>query len=182
MPLIAAAILAGALGVWIVVTFNRLVRARNRVREAWAQIDVQLAQRADLAPRLVAAVEGYRRHEADTLDRVVAARGEVMNAAGPVEAGRADDRLEGALTRLYALAEAYPELKADQTFLDLQARLTALEEDIASARRYYNALVERYATLRQTFPNNAIAAPAGFRAAEYFKASAGEERVPEVTR
>lgn len=161
------------------LTFNRLVRARNRVREAWAQIDVQLAQRADLVPRLVAAVEGYRRHERETLERVTEARSRVEAARGPAEAGDADDQLEGALGRIYALAEAYPDLKADATFLDLQARLTALEEDVAAARRYYNALVERYATLLQIFPNAAIAPPMGFRPAEYFKAD-GARSTPAV--
>ncbi|HLG00576.1 MAG TPA: LemA family protein [Acidimicrobiia bacterium] len=165
---------------WVALTFNKLVAARNNVREAWAQIDVQLAQRSDLVPQLVAAVEGYQAHEREALEAVVAARTQMVNAQGPRAAGEADTVLEGALGKLYALAEAYPDLKANTNFLDLQARLTALEEDIASARRYYNALVERFATLRQSFPNVIIAGPLGFRAAEYFKAEGDDRSTPSV--
>lgn len=169
-----------AVTVWAVLTFNRLIRARNDVREGWAQIDVQLQQRADLVPRLVAAVEGYREHERETLEGVTEARTRVQGAAGPREAGEADDQLEGALGRLYALAETYPALVANTNFLDLQGRLTALEEDIASARRYYNALVERYATALQSFPTAAVAGAMGFRPAEYFKAEGDVRTAPGV--
>lgn len=179
MPLVVLAV-GAAIVAWLVITFNVLVRARNRVREAWAQIDVQLAQRADLVPRLVAAVEGYRSHERETLARVTEARSAVEAAASPTEAGEADDQLEGALGRLYALAEAYPDLKANTTFLDLQARLTALEEDVASARRYYNALVERYATTLQSFPTVVVASTLRFRPAEYFKAEGAARILPGV--
>jgi len=175
-----AAALAAAIVVWGVVTFNRLVRARNAVREAWAQIDVQLAQRAALVPQLVEAVKGYRDHEAATLEAVVEARTGVETARGPASAGVADDRLEASLTRLYALAEAYPELEADRAFLDLQARLTALEDDVMAARRYYNALVARYDTTRETFPTLLLAGPLGFGECEYFKAEDDARRVPDV--
>lgn len=141
---------------------------------------MQLAQRSDLVPQLVAAVEGYREHEREALEAVTTARSRVLNAPGPRAAGEADNQLEGALGKLYALAEAYPDLKANTNFLDLQARLTALEEDIASARRYYNALVERYATLRQTFPTVMVATPLGFKAAEYFKAEGEDRSTPAV--
>lgn len=152
------------------------MRARNRVREAWGQIDVQLAQRADLVPQLVAAVEGYRDHERKALHDVTAARAAVEKARGPRQAGEADNALEGALGRVYALAEAYPELKANEAFGDLQHRLVALEQDIASARRYYNALVERYESTRQTIPTAAISGALGFGEAEYFKVD-GDVRV-----
>lgn len=177
--MIAAVLLAASI-VWVIVTFNRLVRVRNNVQEAWAQIDVQLAQRSDLVPRLVAAVEGYRAHEAETLDRVTRARTRVQAARGPREAGEADNALEGALGRVYALAEAYPDLKANTTFLDLQARLSALEDDIAAARRYYNALVERYATAIQSFPTVLLSRPLGFRGAEYFQVEGETRATPTV--
>lgn len=169
MVLVAAAAFAAAIVVWVVVGFNRLVRARNRTREAWAQIDVQLAQRADLVPQLVAAVEGYTSHERGTLVEVTRARTRVVEAGDPDEAGRADDQLEGALTQLYALAEAHPDLKADAAFRDLQSRLGALEDDVASARRYYNALVERYRNLRESFPTLVLARLMSFGRIEMFK-------------
>lgn len=164
--------------------FNRLVRARNRVREAWAQIDVQLAQRADLVPRLVAAVEGYRDHEQHTLTAVIAAREEVVAASGPRRSAQADSHLEHALSQLFALAERYPDLDADTTFHDLHSRLVLLEEDIASARRYYNALVEDYRNLLQEFPTVIVATLGRFRPAEMFLAgddarSAPSSRIPE---
>lgn len=180
MVLVIAAASAAAIAVWIIIDFNRLVRARNRTREAWAQIDVQLAQRADLVPQLVAAVEGYASHERRALLEVARARTRVVDAGDPDEAGRADDQLEGALTRLYALAEAYPDLKGDASFRDLQLRLSALEDDVASARRYYNALVERYRNLRQTFPTLLLAPLMGFGRIEMFKPGDDGRTVPSA--
>lgn len=172
---------AGALLLlWLGLAFNRLVPARNAVREAWAQIDVQLSQRAVLVPRLVAVVAGYAGHERAVLDRVAEARGRVETATGPRRAGEADDMLGGALGGLYALAEAYPDLKADDGFLDLQRRLTVLEDDIASARRYYNALVQRYANARQAVPTNVAARLLHFDEAEYFKAEGEARQTPAV--
>lgn len=180
MVLVVAAAFAAAIVVWVVVGFNRLVRARNRTREAWAQIDVQLAQRADLVPQLVASVEGYASHERQALVEVTRARTRVVAAVDPDEAGRADDQLEGALSRLYALAEAYPDLEADASFRDLQSRLGMLEDDIASARRYYNALVERYRNRRQTFPTLVLAQLMGFGRIEMFKPGDDARSVPSA--
>lgn len=165
---------------WVVVTYNRLVGIRNRLQEAWSGIDVQLQRRADLVPNLVETVEGYRIHESETLQQVTQARAAVVAAEGPRESGRADDQLEGALRTLFAVAEAYPELKASGNFLALQRELTALEEEIAFARRYYNALVEDLNTATQRFPALLVAGPLGFRAAEFFKAAPEDREVPDA--
>jgi LemA protein len=156
------------------------VRARNTVREAWAQIDVQLRVRTDLVPALVEAVKGYAAHERSALDAVARARAGAQSVAAPGAAGEANEALEGALRGLYAVAEAYPDLQADTAYRDLQSRLTELENDIASARRYYNAIVQRYHDLRGTFPVMLITPLFGFRAAEYFQAAGAARLATEV--
>lgn len=168
------------LAVWAVVTYNRLVRLRNTREEAWSGIDVQLVRRADLVPNLVETVEGYAGHEREVLEEVTAARSRLTAATGPREAGAADDQLESALGRLFAVAEAYPELRASDNFLALQHELVQLEEDIAFARRYHNAVVEQYNTAQQTFPNLLVARPLGFSPEEFFKADASDREVPTV--
>lgn len=164
--------------VWLVATYNRLVAARNKTREAWSGIDVQLTRRADLVPQLVETVKGYRLHEQQVLTSVTEARTRIVNAQGPGESGRADDALEGALQQLFAVAEAYPDLKASDNFLALQRDLVTLEEDISFARRYYNALVEKLNTAIQRFPTLLVAGPLGFRTAEYFKADGDARSAP----
>jgi LemA protein len=171
-------VVIAALALWVVATFNRLVRARNRAQEAWAGIDVQLQRRADLVPNLVSTVEGYRFHEARVLREVTEARTRIAQAAGPREAGEADDRLEAALASLYAVAEGYPELKASDNFLALQRELADLEEEISFARRYYNALAERLNTAVQSFPTLVVAGLLGFGPLEYFKAAAEARAAP----
>lgn len=168
------------LAVWLVVTHNRLVRLRNRCEEAWSGIDVQLQRRADVVPNLVETVKGYAGHEREALERVVEARNRVVRAGGPAEAGRADDELEGALRQLFAVAEAYPDLKASTNFLQLQRELADLEEDISFARRYHNAVVEDLNTGIQSFPAVLVARPLGFAEREYFKAGAGDRQAPDV--
>lgn len=175
---VAIAVVGVAL--WVVGTHNRLVARRNKVAEAWAGIDVQLTRRADLVPTLVATVQGYRLHEQEVLRAVTEARAAVMAAGGPRAAGLADDRLEGALGRLYAVAEAYPDLKASDQFLQLQRELATLEEDIAFARRYHNAVVERLNTAIQRIPTVLVARPLGFRPAEFFKAESAARSVPST--
>ena len=177
--LVGIAVVVG-LAVWVVVTYNRLVGLRNRCEEAWSGIDVQLQRRADVVPNLVETVKGYAGHERETLERVVEARNEVVRAGGPAEAGRADDELEGALRQLFAVAEAYPDLKASTNFLQLQRELADLEEDISFARRYHNAVVEDLNTGIQTFPSVLVARPFEFREREYFKAGPGDRQVPDV--
>lgn len=166
--------------VWVVLTYNRLVGLRNRVQEAWAGIDVQLQRRADLVPNLVATVEGYRIHERELLEEVTRARARLSRAEGPAEAGAADDALEQALGSLFAVAENYPELRASENFLALQRELSALEEEISFARRYYNAVVQRLNTAIERFPAVLVAGPLGFVRAEYFKASPEDRETPRA--
>jgi LemA protein len=175
---IVAAVILAALGVWIAVTYNRLVGIRNRSQEAWSGIDVQLQRRADLVPSLVRTVDAYRIHEQETLREVTEARVRMTEARGPREAGEADDALERALTSLYAVAEAYPQLRASENFLALQRELATLEEEISFARRYYNGLAQRLNTAVESFPTLIVARIFGFARIEYFKAEPGERVAP----
>lgn len=168
------------LGVYAAMTYNRLVSGRNKVEEAWSGIDVQLQRRADLVPALVETVQGYQIHEREVLTNVAEARASMVAASGPRDTGRADDALEGALSRLFAVAEDYPDLKASTNFLELQRELTDLEEEISFARRYYNAVVRKLNTAIESFPSLLIARPLGFRLAEYFKAEAEDRAVPQI--
>lgn len=165
---------------WVVVTYNRLVGRRNKVEEAWSGIDVQLQRRADLVPALVDTVEGYQVHERELLREVTEARAAMVAAQGPRASGQADEMLESALGRLFAVVEGYPDLKASDNFLALQRELVALEEEISFARRYYNALVQELNTDIQRIPTVLIAGPLGFEPAEYFKAEAEARTVPHV--
>jgi LemA protein len=179
--LVVLVLLAVVVAVVGVVMFNRLVRYRNLVADGWAGIDVQLTRRAEVVPNLVEVVKGYRVHESDALERVTAARAQATQASGPAEAGKAEQKLERSVGSLIAVAEGYPDLKANQNFLDLQRELSTLEEDVAFARQYYNAVVRKYNTLQQTFPVVLIAGPMGFRTAEYFQADADDRHAPDVS-
>ncbi len=168
---------------WALVTYNRLVRQRNQVQASWAQIDVQLRRRYDLIPNLVETVKGYAAHERGTLEAVVAARTSAITAAGtPGLADRADAEnvLTQALGRLFALAEAYPDLKANQNFAALQAELTRTEDKIAYARQFYNSAVQTLNTSVQSIPTNLIAGLGGFRAMDFFEALDGERAAVQV--
>ena len=165
---------------WFVLTYNALVRRRNKVEDAWAGIDVQLQRRADLVPNLVETVQGYQIHEQETLTRITEARAGMVQAPGPRAAGEADNRLEAALNQLFLVVEAYPDLKASENFLSLQRELSTLEEEISFARRYFNALVQAYNTLQETFPTVLIAGILGFRRGEYFKAEDEDRAVPSA--
>jgi LemA protein len=149
--------------------FNGLVRLRNRVDNAWAQIDVQLKRRYDLIPNLVETVKGYAAHERQTLEAVIQARNAAMSAQGPAQQAQAENMISGALKSLFALSEAYPDLKANQNFLNLQEELTGTEGRIAYARQFYNDTVQRYNTKIQTFPTVVIAGMFHFTAREYFE-------------
>lgn len=166
--------------VWAVMTYNRLVGLRNRAEEAWSGIDIQLTRRFDLIPNLVEVVKQYAAHEAATLENVTLARAAMQSADGPRAKGQADEQLNGALRQLFAVSEAYPDLKAAAGFLQLQRDLTRIEEDISFSRRYYNAVVEDLNTMIQSFPSLLIAGPFGFRPAEFFKAEAEAAVVPAV--
>lgn len=152
-----------------IITFNKLVSLRNRIENAWAQIDVQLQRRYDLIPNLVETVKGYASHEREALEAVIAARGAAMNAKGPADQGQAEDMLSGALKSLFALSEAYPDLKANTNFSQLQEELAGTEGKIAYARQFYNDVINRYNTLTQTFPSVIIAKMANFNEREYFE-------------
>ena len=180
------------LGLWIalgvlalvaivfVVGFNRLVRLRNEVDTGWSNIDVQLKRRADLIPNLVEAVKGYAAHESGVFEAITAARTALLGASTPAAAGQANEVLTAAVGKLFAVAEAYPDLKASQNFLRLQGDLTDTEDKISAARRYYNATVMRYNTKVQSFPGLLYAGPLGFRAREFFAADAEAHAVPQV--
>jgi LemA protein len=152
-----------------IVTFNGVVRLRNRVDAAWSQIDVQLKRRYDLIPNLVETVKGYAAHERQTLEAVIQARNMGVNAQGPAEQAQAENMITGALKSLFALSEAYPDLKANQNFLQLQEELTATEGRIAYARQFYNDTVQRYNTKIQTFPAVIVAGAMNFSPREYFE-------------
>jgi LemA protein len=165
-----------------VVMYNGLIGLRNKVEEGWRQIDVELKRRHDLIPNLVETVKGYAAHERGTLEEVMAARSAAMSGAPtPAAAAQAEGQLSQALGRLMAVAEAYPDLKANQNFLALQQELTSTEDRIASSRRYYNALVRDLNTKVESVPSNVVANIAGVKRAEYFEAPATEAVVPDVS-
>jgi LemA protein len=157
-------------GLWLVFTYNGLVKLRNRIDNAWSQIDVQLKRRYDLIPNLVETVKGYASHERETLEGVIQARNMGMNAQTPQEQAQAENMITGALKSLFALQEAYPDLKANQNFLELQEELTSTEGRIAYARQFYNDVVYKYNTKIQSFPALLIAGPMKFTEREYFEA------------
>ena len=167
---------------WVVATFNRLVRRRNQVRAAWAQTDVQLKRRYDLIPNLVETVKGYAAHERGTLEAVAQARTNAMAAQGQSVAGRADaeNALTATLGRLFALSEAYPDLKANQNFLALQRELATTEDKIAYARQFYNSAVQTFNTSVESVPTNVVAGVGGFRRRDFFEAAGGERGPVQV--
>lgn len=170
--------------IMIIATYNGLVRLRNQMKNAWAQIDVQLKRRYDLIPNLVNTVKGYMQHERQTLEAVTNARNLAQAAAGKgaAERSKLEGELSGALARLLAVVENYPDLKANQNFLALQEALTSTENKISFARQYYNDSVLRYNNQTQMFPSNIMAGMFGFKVGEFFEVTAPEEKVaPKVT-
>jgi LemA protein len=163
-----------------VVGYNRLVRLRNEADTGWSNIDVQLQRRADLIPNLVEAVRGYAAHERAVFEEVTKARAALLEANTPATAGEANDILSAALGRLFAVAEAYPELQASQNFLRLQEDLTDTEDKISAARRYYNSTVMHYNTGIQSIPWVLVARPLGFGEKEFFSAE-GDTAPPQVS-
>lgn len=153
-----------------VLQYNGLVKLRNAIEGAFAQIDVQLKRRHDLIPNLVETVKGYAKHESGTLEAVIAARNMATQASGPQEQAGAENVLTGALKSVFALSEAYPDLKANTNFQQLQAELSSTEDRIAYSRQYYNDMVRGYNTKTQTFPTALIANAMGFKQREYFEA------------
>lgn len=165
-------IILGALvlfAIFAIAAYNNLVSLREQVRSAWAQIDVVLKRRYDLIPNLVETVKGYAAHEKGTLEAVIAARNNAVAASDPSARVAAEGQLSGALRQLFAVAEAYPDLKANQNFMQLQGELASTENQISSFRQNYNSLVARYNTAMLSFPNNLIAGPFGFTPQPFFE-------------
>src|SRR5205809_2017657 len=173
-PLWIVLIIGGVIVLWAMLSYNRLVSLREQVRAAWAQIDVLLKRRHDLIPNLVETVKGYAAHERGTLEAVVQARNAAVAAQGPAQQAAAENMLTGALRQMFALAEAYPDLKANQNFQQLQAELSDVENKIAAARRFFNNSVQEYNTGIQQFPAALFAATLGFSQRTFF--DVGEER------
>ncbi len=177
VALIIVIVLVVLIALFFIAQYNGLVKLRNRVENAWAQIDVQLRRRYDLIPNLVETVKGYASHEKETLDAVIQARNSAMGASGPAEAAANENMLTGTLKSLFALSEAYPDLKANQNFLELQEELTSTESRIAFARQHYNDSVLGYNTKIQSFPSNVVAGMFNFEESEYFEVE-GDARGP----
>jgi len=175
-PVLIVGGVAALVVVWALLTFNALVRARNRVNEAWSGVDVQLKRRRDLVPNLVQAVEAYARHERATMDALTEARAAAAASTARVFRERAESRLSGALAAVHVAADAYPDLRASRGFLRLQAQLAEVEDDIAGARRIFNSNVQRYNELTQSFPSAGVARIAGFRGRQYFDVETSAER------
>ena len=164
--------------------FNTLVRLRNQMKNAWAQIDVQLKRRYDLIPNLVETVRGYMKHERETMEAVTKARNlaQQVSAAGAAVRGKAEGELSAALARLLAVAESYPDLKANQNFLALQEELSSTENKISFSRQFYNDSVLRLNNQTQMFPSSIVASMTGFKAGEFFEVTAATEReAPKVS-
>lgn len=168
-------------GGWAVAKYNGLVGLRNKVEGAFAQIDVQLNRRHDLIPNLVETVKGYASHEKEALEAVIRARNMAVDASTIQDQATSENLLSGALKSLFAVSEAYPELKANQNFLDLQAELSETEDRIAYARQYYNDIVRGYNTAIEQFPGVVIARMFSFEDAEYFEADVQSRTAPEVS-
>ncbi len=175
-------IVVALLALTIVFIYNGLVRLRVQCDNAWADVDVQLKRRYDLIPNLVETVKGYAAHEKGTFDAVVSARNQAMSARGPAEKGEAEGMLTGALRQVFALAEAYPQLRAVESFTQLQLTLNQIEDTLQNARRYYNAVVRDLNTRIAQFPSNVVAGMCSFKPREFFEISAPVEReVPRVS-
>ena len=173
--------IVGVLVLWTIATYNRLIRLRNQTENGWRSIDVQLKRRHDLIPNLVNTVRGAMEFERDTLTQVMEARARALSATGPADAGRREGELTQALGRLFALAENYPTLKANENVKMLQDELASTENKVGFARQFYNDSATQYNTGQQTFPTNLIASTFGFKVAELFEVeNEAERQVPTV--
>jgi LemA protein len=179
--LIVLVVVAAGVLLWLVGAYNSLVRLRNQLENAWAQIDVQLKRRHDLIPNLVETVKGYAKHERETLEKVIQARNIAVSAKGVAERAEAENILTGALKSLFAVAEAYPDLKANQNFLRLQEELTSTENKVAFSRQFYNDATMTYNVRIEIFPMNVVASLFNFGRREFFEVKAEAEReAPKV--
>jgi LemA protein len=181
LPLIIVLVILAALVLYVIVVYNRLIRSRNQIENSWSQIDVQLKRRLDLIPNLIETVKGYASHERATLEAVITARNAAIAAPDtPAAQSAVENQLTGALRQLFALGEAYPDLKANQNFLALQEELTATEGRVAYARQFYNDSVLKYNNKLQVFPTVVIAKMLNFERREYFQADEAARTVPTV--
>lgn len=179
--LIVIAIIVVLLVIYVISVYNSFIRLTHQAKEAEAGIDAHLKQRFDLIPNLVETVKGYARHESSTLDAVIRARNAGLNANGPAEKSAADNQLSGALKNLFALSEAYPDLKADSSFLDLQRQLEEIEKALLNARKYYNAIVRDFNTRISVFPSSIIASFGHFSPLSYVEVDEAEKSNVKVS-
>ncbi len=177
MPIIYILIILAVIVVWIIAVYNSLILSRNRVKESWADIDVQLKRRFNLIPNLVETVKGYASHEKEVFEKITEARSKVSMGGSIKEREGAENMLTSTLKTLFAVAENYPDLKANANFLELQRELSDTENKIQAARRFYNSNVLTFNTKLETFPTNILASLFGFKKSEFFGAE-GEEREP----
>ena len=166
---------------WFVATYNKLITLRNRKDDQWAQIEVQLKRRADLIPNLVETVKGYAKHEKETFEEVIKARNTYVNATTPEEEMKASGEVTAALSRLFALSESYPELKANTNFMSLQDDLKDTEDKISYARQFYNDSVLTYNNKVEMIPSNIVANMAGFKKAAFFEVEEKDKETPKVS-
>ena len=180
--LIGLIVFVVAVVMYLMYVYNGLVRLKVQCDNAWSDIDVQLKRRYGLIPNIVETVKGYAAHEKGTLEAVVSARNQAMTAQGPAAKGEAEGMLTGALRQVFALAEAYPQLRAVESFTQLQGTLNQIEDTLQNARRYYNAVVRDFNTMIEQFPSNIVAGMGNFKEREFFQVSAPAEReVPKVS-
>lgn len=180
MGLIITIVIVVVIGLYLMTTYNSLIRFRNWVRESWSQIDVQLKRRHDLIPNLVNTVKGYAEHEKETLEKVIQARNQLVSGT-PQERIEADNQIQQALKSIFALSEAYPDLKANQNFLKLQEELTSTENKVAYSRQLYNKTVADYNIKRESFPTNIIASMFNFQHEEQLTIPEAERDAPTVS-
>ena len=173
---IIIAVVVAVIAIWAVGGYNGFIKGKNNVEEAFATMDVYLKKRYDLIPNLVETVKGYAKHEKETLENITAARAKVSNAGSVEERAQAENQLTGALKTLFAVAEAYPDLKANSNFLNLQNQLQQVEQDIANARKYYNAVVKKYNNKCEMFPSSIIAGMFHFERKPMFEVGSEAER------
>ncbi len=178
MVSIVVFVIVFVIAVGIIVIYNKLVRLRNTVRSSWSDIDVQLKKRFNLVPSLVETVKAYAKHEKGVFEKVTEARSRAMQSGSPKDMAKSENLFKDTLKSLFAVAEAYPELKANSNFIQLQNQFQELEESIESARRYYNAVVRDYNTSTETFPAVIVTSTFGFKPAEFFEIESPEERKP----
>lgn len=179
-PLLIGGILVAGLVLWLLFTYNGLVTLRNRVREAWSQIDVQLKRRSSLIPNLVETVKGYAKHEKEVFENVTKARSALMGAKDPAHAAAANDLLSGALKSLFAVAENYPNLRASENFKQLQDEISDTETKVAASRQFYNTNVLDLNNSLEVFPSSIVGSMFGFKKEEFFKATEEEKKDIEV--